>query len=584
MAPKSWQSRCSLGCAGLFLLGGVASARDALASPADAAGNAPPDAAPNPADSTGGVPGTVPVSWVATAYAAEAGSDSWGVAAPGSWVAPAGASAPAPVAPVPAPPVTARAQGAAADPQDTQPTATDAAADDQGTEPSRKATKPRKAAASTPALTADMRRRIEAQGERLDAMRSQIATQVAQIDQMKHELAVQEAQYQNLRNEVGMAPAAGEEKLASREVLASQRGGREESNWADAPTASPPSSDTPAAAPGGQAAIEPVGQAPERSSAPPAVAPIFNQPGVLTPLGKFVVEPSYQFGYSSAVRVDLIGYTVIPAILIGLIDARQVKTTTQTAAVAMRYGVTNRLELEVKVPYQFNHTDTISREIFTGSAEDNVFTSSGHGIGDIEATARYQINDGGADKPYYIGWLRFKSRTGTDPFEVTTDCVTRCVQNATGTGLPLQVPTGSGFYSLQPGLTWLLPSDPAVFFGNISYLYNFARHNVSRHVLLGGTEPLGTIKVGNVIDVSVGMGFALNEKASISLGYDQSFIGTTKQNGHTVAGSAKSVLGSLLIGGSYRMSDKRTLNVALGIGVTRDTPDVNLTVRVPITL
>jgi hypothetical protein len=53
--------------------------------------------------------------------------------------------------------------------------------------------------------------------------------------------------------------------------------------------------------------------------------------------------------------------------------------------------------------------------------------------------------------------LRFKSRTGRDPFEVTTDCVNRCVQNATGTGLPLQLPPGSGFYSLQPDVTWLLP-------------------------------------------------------------------------------------------------------------------------------
>lgn len=460
--------------------------------------------------------------------------------------------------------------------------ASNATADASGSTPAKKVAKPGQPVANAPVLSADMRRTIEAQGERLDAMRSQIAAQIAQIDQMKRELAVQEAQYQNLRHEVGMPPTSGGEELASREVLASQRGGREDSNWAATPNAAP--STTPVAASGDQPPVEPVGQAPARSTAPPAVAPIFNQPGVLTPRGKFVVEPSYQFGYSSADRVDLIGYTVIPAILIGLIDARQVKTTTQTAALAVRYGITNRLELEIRAPYQFNHTDTVSREIFTGSAEDKVFSSSGHGVGDIEATARYQINDGGADKPYYIGWLRFKSRTGTDPFEVTTDCVTRCVQNATGTGLPLQVPTGSGFYSLQPGVTWLLPSDPVVFFGNISYLYNFARHNVSRHVLLGGTEPLGTVKVGNVVDVSVGMGFALNEKASISLGYDQSFIGTTKQNGQTVAGSAKSVLGTLLVGGSYRMSDKRTLNVALGVGVTRDTPDVTLTVRVPITL
>ncbi len=132
-------------------------------------------------------------------------------------------------------------------------------------------------------------------------------------------------------------------------------------------------------------------------------------------------------------------------------------------------------------------------------------------------------------------------------------------------------------------MTWLFPSDPVVFFGNVSYVHNFARHDVSRTVLLGGKESLGTVKVGDVVDASIGVGLALNDKASISIGYDQSFVGLTHQNGKAVAGSAKSVLGTLLLGGAYRLSDKRTVNFALGVGVTRDTPDATLTVRVPTT-
>ena len=111
-----------------------------------------------------------------------------------------------------------------------------------------------------------------------------------------------------------------------------------------------------------------------------------------------------------------------------------------------------------------------------------------------------------------------------------------------------------------------------MFFGNVSYLHNFPRHNVSRKVLLAGKEPLGTVSVGDIVDASVGMGLALNDQASISIGYDQSFVGLTRQNGRTVAGSAKVVLGTLLLGGSYKFNDKRTLNFTLGVGVTRDTP------------
>lgn len=327
---------------------------------------------------------------------------------------------------------------------------------------------------------------------------------------------------------------------------------------------------------------ERVGQAPESDSRPPEVAQIFDQPGVLTPQGKLVMEPSLQYGYSANDRVALVGYTIIPAILIGLIDVRQVKTTTAVATLTGRYGVSRRMEVEAKLPYVYIHSDTVSREIFTGSAQDRVFNARGNGIGDVEITGRYQLNRGGADKPFYIAWLRYKSRTGKDLFEVTTDCVTRCVANTTGTGLPLDLPTGSGFNAVQPGITWLYPSDPVVFFGSLSYLHNFKRSDVSRRVLGGETEFLGDIKAGDILGFNVGMGLALNEKAAISIGYDQSIVGKTKQDGQEVAGAVRTTLGTLLLGGTYRFSDRTSLNVALGVGVTRDTPDLTLTARLPI--
>lgn len=335
----------------------------------------------------------------------------------------------------------------------------------------------------------------------------------------------------------------------------------------------------------------PVGQAPSEESQRPQVAQIFEQPGVLTPRGRFVLEPSVQLGYSASDRVALIGYTIIPAILIGLIDVRQVKTTTATATLTGRYGLSNRLELEAKLPYVYTNTDTISREIFTGSATDRVFNTHGSGLGDVEVTARYQFNRGGPDKAFWVGWLRYKARTGRDLFEVTTDCVTRCVENATGTGLPLELPTGSGFASIQPGVTWLYASDPVVFFGSFSYLHNFERKNVERTVLTGApegfpqttTEPIGDLKAGDILGFNLGLGLALNEKAAISIGYDHSYVDRTEQNGEPLPGSVRVMLGTLLLGGSYRFNDRVSLNVSLGVGVTRDTPDTTLMVRVPIT-
>jgi hypothetical protein len=232
----------------------------------------------------------------------------------------------------------------------------------------------------------------------------------------------------------------------------------------------------------------------------------------------------------------------------------------------------------------YRSDSTVSREIFTGTGVDRVFDTSGRGVGDAELALRYQLNDGGVDKPYYVAGLRFKSRTGTDPFEVLTDCSQRCVgPNATGTGLPLELPTGSGFYALQPSLTWLYSSDPAILFGSVNYLYNFKRDHVQRKVLNGEWEPLGRIAAGDVMGFNFGVGLALNDKALMSFGYDHSSIARTRQNGVAVPGSVRTQLGTLLVGLSYRLSDKRTVNIAVGAGLTRDTPDVQLSFRLPMT-
>jgi hypothetical protein len=386
----------------------------------------------------------------------------------------------------------------------------------------------------------------------------------AELDAVKRQLAEQRQLIDALRRELDQRTRRDGRQAVGADELAARRG-------AGNPGA-------PAA--GAQGAV---GQAPRSDSSPPEVAPLFDQPGVLTPRGKYVLEPSVQFGYSSNNRVALVGYTVIPALLIGLVDVREVRRNTLTGALALRTGLTNRLEVELRAPYVYRSDSAVSRELFTGTSTDHVFDTSGKGIGDVELATRYQLNQGAAGA-YYVAGLRFKSRTGRDPFSVVTDCVTRCVgENVTGTGLPLSLPTGSGFYSLQPSLTWLFASDPAVFFGSVSYLHNFKRSNVSRTVLAGEQEFLGDIKPGDILGFNFGMGLAINEKASLSLGYDHSSIARTFQGGVPAPGSVRTQLGTLLVGYSYRLSNRYTVNVSVGAGLTRDTPDTTLSVRLPIT-
>ncbi len=431
--------------------------------------------------------------------------------------------------------------------------------------------------------------------EQLKIMRQQLEEQRARVDELERQLRAS-----------GVAPPANSATAAAPSQLERMRGtGNLPAPQPDAPVQvqagpldAPPRLAVPFADPvypgrlaplrgtggGGQAQAgnDAVGRPPAPKT--PEVAPIFETPGVLTPRGKVVFEPSVQYGYSSSNRVALVGYTVIPALLIGLLDVREVKRNTTTGTATFRYGFDNRLEFEAKIPYVYRSDSTVSRELFTGTAAERAFETSGKGIGDIELGWRYQLNDGGVDTPYYIAGLRFKSRTGRDPFEVVTDCQTRCVgQNVTGTGLPLDLPTGSGFYSVQPSVTWLLPSDPAIFFGGFSYTKNFKRGNVYRTVLNGGKELLGTVEPGDVFGFNFGMGLALNERASFSIGYDHNSVGRMHQNGMVIPGSVRVQLGTLLLGYSYRLKNNRTLSVSVGAGLTRDTPDVTLMVRMPFT-
>ena len=395
-------------------------------------------------------------------------------------------------------------------------------------------------------------------GARIERLQQQLSEQARQIETLRQAVAEQDARQSELQ------------RALSQEAR---------------PVAGPvtPAPAIPAAPDESQRTVR-VGAAPGQENQPPAVAPLFDQPGILTPKGKFALEPSVQYSYSSSNRVALIGYTIIPALLIGLVDVREVKRNTLTGALAFRYGLSNRFEMEAKLPYVYRSDSTISREVFTGSAAEKVFSTSGKAIGDIELGARYQLNDGGANMPYLIGSLRFKSRTGKDPFEVVTDCVTRCVGPiADGTtGLPLDLPTGSGFYSLQPGLTWLFPSDPAVFFGGVSYTHNFKRSGVSRLVRNGEREFIGDVEPGGIFGVNFGMGLALNDKSSFSMGVDLNSVGRTRQNGAPLASSVRTQLASLLLGYSYKYSDKTAFSVTVGAGLTRDTPDLTVNIRIPM--
>src|SRR5690554_1220805 len=296
------------------------------------------------------------------------------------------------------------------------------------------------------------------------------------------------------------------------------------------------------------------------------IASITADRGIVTRPGRFTIEPSFSHAHSNATRVAVEGYTIIPALLIGLINISEIQRDIFVSAVSLKYGFTSRFEGSVRIPYLSIREDLREREIFQGTPVDTLRESSGDGLGDVELAVRYQLNDGLDGWPYLIGVFRAKAPTGDGPYDVKQRVLTDNGGNPIGIGLA-ERPTGSGFWSVEPGLSFIYPTDPAVLFGNLSYVWTIKEEQ--------GFENGGTVDPGDVVRFGFGMGFAFNERTSFSLGYDHSVIRKTtfEHNNDLFAANFDRIqVGSLAFGLSHRLSPATTLSLTVAVGVTDNAP------------
>lgn len=293
--------------------------------------------------------------------------------------------------------------------------------------------------------------------------------------------------------------------------------------------------------------------------------------GVLTPRGTLVIEPSVEYVQSSTDRLVFRGVELVPGVQLGVIEASTAERNTVVATDTVRYGLTNRLEAEVRVPWIYrNDTVDVVQQRDQGIVRSLKYSTTG--IGDVEFALRYQLNSPKhAQQPIFVGSVRVKSDTGRGPFDIGYD------EFGIATGLA----TGSGFWGVQPGINFLLPSDPVVIYGSASYLINIGK-DVNKTV---GGAFVGHVKPGNAISGNLGFGFALNPRFSFSLGYEHAFIFPTKTEiGDTLQKSSRLQVGSLVLGMSYRLTEKQTMNWNFEFGATKDAPDVAITLRLPLNL
>jgi len=312
---------------------------------------------------------------------------------------------------------------------------------------------------------------------------------------------------------------------------------------------------------------------------PNELVTVFEDRGILTSQRRVILEPSLSFSSSTNTLVAIEGLTIVPALVIGLINVSQIQRDVTTAAMSARVGITPRFEVGIKVPYLSVNQSVRERSAFDSSSVDIVNNSSGSGLGDAELTLSYQLNDSSRDGVSYVTSLRIKSDSGKSPFEIER----REVMSEDGTQkigeVFVEQPTGTGFWAVQPGITVIYPSDPAVLYGGLSYMVNVKDDK--------GPEFGRTIDPGDVLGVNFGMGFAINDRTSFSLGYDHNVIyKTTIENDNNLLDASFDIYhsGSFLVGMSHILNRSTSFNLTLGIGVTDIAPDMQVTFRMPFSI
>ncbi|HEV2567130.1 transporter [Sphingomonas sp.] len=335
----------------------------------------------------------------------------------------------------------------------------------------------------------------------------------------------------------------------------------------------------------GQAPVETVGAAPSDFDQMPQVAVLGDQGNVITRAGQLTGELTAEYARADRNRAIFRGIELVESVLVGVFDINESRQDILTAALGLRYGITDRFEVGVRLPYVYRNDASILAPIAGSTGNDAAATidnsARGDGIGDVEVSARYQLTRAQAGRPFLIANLQAVFPTGSNPFNVPRD----------DTGRALEAATGAGFYGISPSLTGILQTDPAVLFGTVGYNFNLAR-NVDARI---PPVQIDRVDPADAVFASAGIGVSLNQRTSINLGYAHTWgFGTRtwvrSEDAQGVLGpqvtttSRDLQIGRFLFGVTYRVNDRASLNWAVEVGATEDAADLRTVIRVPIIL
>lgn len=309
--------------------------------------------------------------------------------------------------------------------------------------------------------------------------------------------------------------------------------------------AATPATGAIAAAPAGTATPDTAGGG-DDEAALQALSRGLVQRGLLL-LSPWSVEVSPSFAYSHSQQQ---GLTLVDTPEgISTVDGQRRRDDSVDASLSARVGLPWRSQLQVTLPFDW-------RRDSSALGDGTLVTHSDTHLGDVQLELSHQFLVENGWRPDLIAAVSWRAPTGRDPYKASVSAVAN----------------GLGTNELTGRLTALKTIDPLVLFSTLSYSANFPYK-----------ERFGRVHVGDAADWELGALLALSPDTSLSLGFTQEFKFVTRVNGAKIPGS-DGVAAVAQIGLDQVINARTLVDISLGIGVTKDAPDYQLMVSVPIRL
>lgn len=293
---------------------------------------------------------------------------------------------------------------------------------------------------------------------------------------------------------------------------------------------------------------------------------------------RFTIEPYISYGYYSRKDLILKGFLALDAIFLGNINLDRIRSSTVQVGWTTRYTLNDKWQVELDLPFVYRLSQYDSVGDGNSTSEYETKDISGSNIGDVSTGLYYHVQKETQDRPDWVWNVKLQIPTGKDPFGIALE--TSPTGNLT---VPEEIATGSGVWGVSTGFSLAKTYDPAIVFFNLNYGWNLAQE--FDDLSADAAESPGEIDLGDYADYSVGLAFAVSERMSIAMSFNQRFYGKTSQRltdqPWIDIPRSDTNTANLGFGTTLALSKALSMVTSVSTGLTEDSPDYQVSLRFP---